>query len=320
MDIVPLADDEPMPIEFENNKFVTPVEPVTEMFSLPSRGDIDPNPVMSIFYYLFFGLMLSDAGYGLLLVIAAAVMLKKMKPEGTRNKMVQLFLLGGVGSIFWGALFGSWFGNIIPVVAETFFGTTIGQLGLYDPIKDPMPLLILSFIFGIIHLFTAMGINFYNLTRHGKLKDAIYDVGFWYLFLIGLILLIPIAPLGTPGVFQTGAVMAIAGALGLILTQGRSNSNFFARIFGGLSSLYDVTSYLSDVLSYSRLLALGLATGVIAMVVNTMGSMAGGGIGGAILLIVVFVLGHTMNLLINVLGAVSYTHLDVYKRQIYFLP
>ncbi len=308
MEILQPDEEESLPVKFENNAFVQPVEPVVEMFSMPARGDIDPNPIMSIFYYLFFGLMLSDAGYGLLLLLGGFIISKKYKPEGTMGKMIRLFTIGGAFTMFWGALFGSWFGDLIPRISETFFGVTIGHLGIYDPIADPMPLLILSLILGVIHLFTGMALNFYNLTRHGKLKDAIFDVGFWFLLLIGLIMIIPMGPLGTGIIGTAGKVLAVLGAVGLILTQGRDKPNIFMRLFGGIGSLYDVTSYLSDVLSYSRLLALGLATGVIAMVINTMAALGGNSILGVILFVAVCLVGHTMNVLINVLGAFVHTN------------
>ena len=291
-----IGEDEAMPIKFDNNAFVAPVEPVTEMFSYPSKN------------YIFFGLMLSDAGYGLLLFFGGLFITKKFRPEGTMGKMIKMFTICGIGTTFWGALFGSWFGDIIQQVGKTFFGVQIGELGIYNPITDPMPLLILSFVLGAIHLFTAMGVNFYNLCRHGKVWDAIFDIGFWYLFLIGLILIIPMAPLGTGILGTVGKYMAIAGAVGLVLTQGRSKKNIFARILGGFTGLYSVTSYLSDILSYSRLLALGLATGVISNVVNTMAVMGGNSIIGVIMLIVIFIFGHTLNLLINLLGAYVHTN------------
>ncbi len=303
MEIITPDEEETLPVSFENNAFVSPVEPVVEMFSMPGRRDIDPNPVMSIFYYLFFGLMLSDAGYGLLLLLGGWFISKKFRPEGTMGKLIKLFTVGGAFTMLWGALFGSWFGDLLPKIAETFFDTKIGPLGIYDPIADPMPLLILSMILGIIHLFAGMGLNFYNLARQGKLKDAIFDVGFWFVLLIGLIMLI-----GGGIIAKVGTGLAIVGAVGLILTQGRDKPNIFMRIFGGVGSLYDITSYLSDLLSYSRLLALGLATGVISMVVNTMAALGGKSIFGVILFIVVCLLGHTMNILINTLGAFVHTN------------
>lgn len=296
------------PVEFDNNKFVSPVETVVEMYSMPSKNDIDPNPIMSIFYYFFFGLMLSDAGYGLVLFFGGLFIDRKYRPEGTMGKMIRMFTICGIFTTFWGALFGSWFGDLFPKIAEVFFGKTLGPLGIYDPVSNPIPLLILSFILGIIHLFTGMGINFYSLVKKGRLKDAIFDIGFWYCLLIGLIMIIPMAPLGTGMLGVVGKWLAIIGAAGLVLTQGRSKSNIFGRIFGGIGSLYDVTSYLSDILSYSRLLALGLATGVIAQVINTMASLGGNSVFGIIMFIAVTLLGHTMNLLINLLGAYVHTN------------
>ena len=174
--------------------------------------------------------------------------------------------------------------------------------------SNPIPLLILSFILGLIHLFTGMGINFYSLTKRGKLKDAIFDIGFWYCLLIGLIMIIPMAPLGTGVLAVVGKWLAIIGAVGLVLTQGRSKSSIFGRIFGGIGSLYDITSYLSDLLSYSRLLALGLATGVIAQVINTMAALGGKSVIGVIMFVIIVLAGHTMNLMINVLGAYVHTN------------
>lgn len=296
------------PIEFDNNGFAAPVETVVEMYSMPSKNDIDPNPIMSIFYYLFFGLMLSDAGYGLVLFFGGLFINRKYKPDGTMGKMIKMFTICGIFTTFWGALFGSWFGDLIPKISEVFFGKSMAQPGIYDPVSNPIPLLILSFILGIIHLFTGMAINFYNLARRGKIKDAVFDIGFWYCLLIGLILIIPMGPLGKGTLAVVGKYLAGLGAVGLVLTQGRSKNNIFGRIFGGIGSLYDITSYLSDILSYSRLLALGLATGVIAQVINTMASLGGNSVLGIIMFVVVTLAGHTMNLLINLLGAYVHTN------------
>ena len=161
-----------------------------------------------------------------------------------------------------------------------------------------MTLLLWSFVFGGVHLFTGMAVKAYMMIKDGHWLDAVFDVGFWYVFLIGLVLLF-LAP-------SVGKVMAIGGALGLILTQGRGEKNIFMRLGKGVFSLYDVTGYLSDVLSYSRLLALGLSTGVIAQVVNTMGKLTGNSAIGIIFFVIILLVGHTFNLAINTLGA--YVH------------
>ena len=143
------------------------------------------------------------------------------------------------------------------------------------------------------------------LIRDGKPLDALFDIGLWYVLLVGLVLFGVGGNIG-PAFATAGKYMSIIGVVGILLTGGRQKKGIFGKITGGLGSLYDITSYLADILSYSRLLALGLATGVIAQVINTMGSLAGGGIKGSILLIVVAVFGHLFNLAINALG--SFVH------------
>ena len=186
-------------------------------------------------------------------------------------------------------------------MAETFFGKTAEIPKLIDPLNQPMTVLILSCVLGAAHLFTGMGIKAYIMIKRGDKRGALFDVGFWYILLAGLPLLLVPEPWNT-----AGAVMAIAGALGLVLTQGRHRPKLAGKIISGVTSLYGITGYFSDVLSYSRILALGLATGVVASVVNIMGTMAGGGIAGAMLFAAVFVFGHLLNLGINALGA--YVH------------
>ncbi len=298
------SEDEEIPVLFDNNQFVSPVESVTEMYSMPSRKDVDPNPVMAIFYYVFFGMMLSDAAYGVIMVIGTSLLLRRKNLESSMKKFLTMFLYCGISTILWGTLFGSWFGNFATIVSQTFFGGSFVIAPMwFDPVNNPMKLLIFSFILGLIHIFTGMAVQFYKLTRQGKFLDAVFDVGFWFMVIIGLLLLIPGGQIALAGKY-----IAILGSIGLVLTQGRDQTNIFMKLSSGLLSLYNITAYLSDVLSYSRLLALGLATGVVGTVVNTMGALAGGGVIGAIVLSIVFVLGHTMNIGINMLGAFVHTN------------
>lgn len=288
--VVEITQPEPgedTPILLQNNSFVHPFELVTELYSLPRAREVDPDPVMSIFYFVFFGLMLSDAGYGIVLTLLTGLMVWRYKPEGILGKLVRLLLFGGISTTVWGVLFGGWFGDALGLAPVWF-----------NPLDDPMTLLVWSFVFGAIHLFAGMGIRAYLLIREGRWLDAVFDIGFWYAVLIGLALLL----VNT----TVGAVVAGIGAVGLVLTQGRHKKNIFQKILSGIGSLYDITSYLSDILSYSRLLALGLATGVIATVVNTMCRLAGGNVFALTLAAVGFVAGHVFNLAINTLGA--YVH------------
>ena len=296
------VEGEEVPVLLKNNKFVTPIEAVTEMYSLPAYGTIDPTAIYSIWYIIFFGLMFSDAGYGLLMIIACGFALKKYNFEGTMYKMVKGFLYCGISTFFWGAMFGSWFGDLVTVVSSTFFGKEIAiKPILFDPLSNPMPLLVASIALGVAHLFLALGIEGYKLLKQGKLVDFICNIIMWYATIIGLILWLAGSSIG-PAATTVGKYMAIIAIVGLALTGGRDRKGF-GKLIGGFSNVYDITSWLSDIMSYARIMALGLATGAIAQVVNTIGTLAGGGVKGAILFIIVFLLGHTLNFGINVIGA-----------------
>ena len=297
----PLEDEE-VPVLMENRSMVVPFEAVTEMYSLPAYRGFDPTSIFALFYAVFFGMMLSDAGYGILMAVGCWAALKKFDLEGMTYKMVKLLFYCGISTTVWGALFGGWFGDIVPVFTRTFLEKEVAVSPLwFNPLDDPMKLLILSLALGVIHLFIGMGIKAYMQIREGHWFDAVCDEGFWYVTILGLI-----AWLGGGTINEAlpkiGMYMSIVGAAGLLLTGGRHNKGF-GKITGGLSNIYNITSYMSDILSYARLLALGLATGVIAQVVNTMGTLFGGGITGLIALTVIFLFGHTLNLAINALGA-----------------
>jgi V/A-type H+-transporting ATPase subunit I len=305
-EIVEPEQDEQYPILLNNNSYTQPFESITELYSLPSSSNIDPTAIMAPFYFMFFGLMLADVGYGLIMSLACFLVLRKFKIEGTMQKMTKMFFWCGLSTAFWGAMFGSWFGDAIPAAANLFFNSdfTIKPLWL-NPMTEPMTVLIFSFIFGIVHLFVGMGISAYMLVRDGKPLAAITDIGFWYGFIIGIALWLfgnSILPGSTP----IGKWMTIIFALGLVLTQGREKKGIINKLVSGVLSLYNITSYLSDILSYSRLLALGLASGVVSSVLSILGTMGGDGIFGAILFTIVMIVGHTFNFAINALG--SFVH------------
>jgi V/A-type H+-transporting ATPase subunit I len=311
-------EEEDVPVLLENSKFAEPVEGVLRSFSYPGKGEIDPSFIMAAFYYVLFGLMLSDAGYGVLMVLGCGYCLWKFKnmEPGTR-KTLRMFYYSGISTIFWGAMFGSWFGDAAKVISTTFFNSTFAIKPIwFEPIVDPMRMLVFSMAVGIIHLFTGLGAKFYQNLRAKQYKDILYDVIFWYVLVGGLVVVLLSSEKFTGIVNLTfvlpsaagsiAGILAAAAAVGIILTAGRESRNWFKRILKGIYGLYNVTGYMSDILSYSRLLALGLATGVIATVINQMGAMGGSGIFGAILFVLVFLAGHSINIGINLLG--SYVH------------
>lgn len=292
---------EDVPVLLQNKSFFRPVEAITEMYSLPAYGSFDPTSIYALFYICFFGMMFSDACYGIIMTIACYVVLKKFNLEGTTHNMIKLFFYCGISTFIWGALFGGWFGDFFQVFFKTILGKQITIKALwFNPLDDPLTLLIFSLALGVVHIFIAMGIKAYMQIKDGEWFEALCDEGFWYLTIIGIILFLAAGSLGISN--KPGIVIMIIGAAGLLFTGGRHNKGF-GKITGGLKQLYDITSYMSDILSYARILALGLATGVIAQVVNTMGSLAGGGIGGFIVLMIVFVVGQLLNFAINALGA-----------------
>ncbi len=305
------SDDEDVPVLLENSKFSSPVEGITKMYALPGKSDVDPTPVMSFFYYLFFGMMLSDAGYGLVMLIGTTIALKKFKLEASMRKTLTMFRNCGISTIIWGALFGSWFGDIVQVVAREFFHKEIGSIALwFQPLDDPIKLLLYSFALGILHLFLGVAVSFKMSWDAGKKLDAVLDTVPVYLTVLGVAPLAASILTSVPQSLKTvGTYMMIAGVILLVLTSGRSSKSIFGKLFGGLYALYNTaTGYLSDILSYSRLLALGLATGSIASVINLIGTMPKNIGVKAVLLVVVFIVGHTANLAINLLGA--YVHTD----------
>ncbi len=314
-----MKEDEAPPVLLKNNVFSESVEGVLASFGLPGKGEIDPTFFTSIFYVFLFGLMLSDAAYGLIVSLACGILLVKCPRMATNlRKSIKLFFWCGISTMFWGVMFGGYFGDVVDVVSETFFGHKVSIPALwFVPLNDPMKLLLFSMLFGVIHLFTGLALKGYMCIRDGRYLDFVCDCVLWFLLLGGLIgMLLPselFAGIAGQQIYFPEALkavvkwMAIIGAVGIVLMSGRENKNFGVRIALGAYDLYGMTSWLSDVLSYSRLLALGLATGVIASVVNQMGSMAGKGVVGVIVFILVFLVGHTLNIGINLLGAYVHT-------------
>ena len=314
-----IKEEEVPPVLLKNNAFSESVEGVLASFGLPGKGEMDPTFFTSVFYVFLFGLMLSDAAYGLIVALACGILLVKCPRMATNlRKSIKLFFWCGISTLVWGIMFGGYFGDVVDVVSETFFGHKVTIPALwFVPLNDPMRLLLYSMLFGVIHLFTGLALKGYMCIKDGRYMDFLCDCVLWFLLLVGLIgMLLPtelFAGIAGQQIYFPEALkaavkwMAIIGAVGIVLMSGRANKNFGVRIALGAYDLYGMTSWLSDVLSYSRLLALGLATGVIASVVNQMGSMGGRSIIGVILFIVVFLIGHTFNIGINLLGAYVHT-------------
>lgn len=320
MDVEEPGEDEEPPTILHNNAFSSSVEGVLESYGLPHKGEFDPTTIMSFFYVFFFGMMLSDAAYGAIVAIVCFVVLRKFpRMSAEMHKSLKLFMFCGISTIVWGVLFGGYFGDVVDVVSSVFFGKEVSIPPLwFAPLNDPMKLLVYSMLFGTIHLFVGLGIKGYMELKDKQYLDFFCDVVLWYVFLMGLILMLlpseifrSISQMDIvfpPALNTLAKVLAVAGAVGLLLMSGRANKNPVLRLALGAYDIYNITGWLSDVLSYSRLLALGLATGVIASVVNMMGSMLGKSVFGVLVFIAVFIVGHAMNMAINLLGAYVHTN------------
>lgn len=288
------ADIPEVPVSLKNNAVTRPLNMVTDMYSLPAYDGVDPNPLMMPFFVLFYGIMMADMGYGLLMMIAGLVVLKKKKPHGGLEHFCELLFECGITTFFMGALTGSFFGDAPAQVAKIINPATTftGLPALFTPLYDTIYVLIGAMILGFIQIITGMVINFVQTSKNGQFWDALMDQGSWWLLFAGI-------GFGAMGVTWW---VAIAGVAALVLTQGRSKPTFIGKLVGGVASLYDITGYLGDILSYSRLMALMLAGSVIAQVFNTLGAMPG----NIFIFIPIFLLGHAINFGLNLLGC--YVH------------
>lgn len=290
-----------VPIKLVNNRFAECFEWVLGMYAYPVYGGYDPTFIMSIFYFVIFGIMFADVGYGLVLCLACFLSVKFLKPREGMKRFLLMFGYCGISCILWGVVFGAYFGDMPIAIGKYIIGADMPEtLALWiDPVLSPVEFLAFSLGIGVLHLVAGMGVKAYILIKRRKWTDAIFDVGSWYVLFAGIGLLFA-AP-------SVGLWVFIAGISMLVLTQGRNEKSLILRIVKGIGSLYGIVSYAADLLSYSRILALGLAASIIGQVVNILGTMGGATVMGFIMMIVIFLLGHVLNLAINVLGTFVHT-------------
>ncbi|MFY9305705.1 MAG: V-type ATP synthase subunit I [Bacillota bacterium] len=292
----PAEGDDP-PVVLVNNRLTRPFEVILDLYSLPKADEIDPTAAVSFFFALFFAMAVADFGYGVVLALTSYVLLRKVRMSDLGRKTFELLFISGVAAAVFGLITGG------------FFGASLGY-SLISPTEDPIAFIALSLGLGIVHLYAGMIIEFYDNVRRGQVMAGLFDQGLWLLLLTSLIVLglqsqtsINI-PLG-----EYAGWVAAASAVGLVLTQGRHQSNLLLRLGSGLASLYDISGYFSDVLSYTRLLGLGMASGVIATVINLVASMFWSTpVIGPVVTIVIMVFGHVFNLFIGVIG--GYVHVS----------
>ncbi len=297
------------PVKLSNNAFVTPAESITTMYALPNSKDIDPTPVTSFFYYLFFGMMLSDAGYGLLMWIATWAVNRFLNPEENMRKNMKLFMYCGISTFAWGVFFGSFFGVdvITPLYSAISGGAALPfKYPFINPLEgDAMTLLILSVALGLLQIIAALLAKFVVTVKNETFVDAVLDTGLWITALLGFALLAA-GMIALPILQTIGTWVAIVSLLGVVVFGGRKKKGVM-KVFGGIASLYDITGYVSDLLSFSRLMALGLTTAAMSMVFNKLGMMVSSGIVGKVFMVVILFVGHAANFGLNALGAYVHT-------------
>ena len=290
-------DDATVPIKLKNGKVASTFENLTGMYAYPRYNEIDPTPLFTPFYILFFGMMGADVGYGLVLLLATMFVLKVVNLSSQMRKSIKFFFYLSFSVIFWGLLYGSYFGATIP-----------GMWRLVDPASQYNDLLIGSILFGVVHIFVGLAIKAYMLIRDGKSLEAIYDVLFWYMALIGGMLFLIFKLMNLSAVVANVSMwVMIAGMAGIVLTGGREAKGVGAKLGGGLYSLYGISSYVGDFVSYSRLMALGLSGGFIASAINMIAGMIGGNWFGMIFIPVILIAGHLFNMFLSFLGAYVHT-------------
>lgn len=287
---VPTEEETPdVPVMLRNNAFSSPYSMLTEMYSMPAYNGIDPNPFLMLFFSMFFGIIIADLGYGILVFLGGLLYKIKAKPKGVQARAPGLLMICGVSCAVFGVLSGSFFGDAIAKIAG-MYGQTVSIPALIDPLNNPLQVLIGALVLGFIQLIIGTAINGYMLIRDGQWMDAVLDVGSLWLLFAGIAL----------GVLGVTWYVACAGAAMIVLTQGRSSPSIGGKIGNGIFSLYSVASgWFGDVLSYCRLMALMLAGAVIGSVFNTLGTMTGNLVGFALL----FLIGHSLNLALSLIGA-----------------
>lgn len=290
----PAEDEYPqVPVQLRNNKLTRPLNMVTEMYSLPAYGTLDPNPLMAPFFILFYGIMMADMGYGILMMIASVVIGKKYRPKGTSGELFSLLGLCGISTFIMGALTGGFFGDFLTqLVAVVSPGTVFALPKLFDPLDDLTMILIGSMALGVVQIITGMAISLIEKCRRKKFLDAFFEEITWWIVFLGIAL--AVLKKGT-AVLYLGCALVLLGPI----VQGKG----WGKLTGVFGSIYNhVTGYFGDILSYTRLMALMLAGSVIAQVFNMLAAMPG----NVVAFLIISMLGNAMNFGLNLLGC--YVH------------
>ena len=283
-----------VPVKLKNNKLTWPLNMVTEMYSLPAYDGVDPNPLMAPFFILFYGIMMADMGYGLLMILASIIITKKSRPKGTSGQMFGLMFSCGISTFLMGALTGGFFGDFLPqLVGIIDPDTTFKALpSLFTPLDDTITILIGAMALGFVQIVTGMAISFVEKIKKGQIMDAIWEELTWWVVFAGIACM----ALGV-----TNIVLCVG--LAMVVVGSGWSAKGFGKVTAIFGSVYNhVTGYFGDILSYSRLMTLMLAGSVIASVFNTLGAIPG----NVVIFLIISALGNGLNFALNLLSC--YVH------------
>nr|WP_173361547.1 V-type ATP synthase subunit I [Methanotorris formicicus] len=306
--------EEKIPVLLDNPKAIKPFEMLTEMFAPPKYNEVDPTLLIVPGFLMFYGIMLTDAVYGFLLTLTGLFLWKKMGKvsEGAYN-LGYILTLAGIATVIAGLVTGGYLGDFL----YQFLGFDIYKAGvaLVNPLGEsayiseanplfnmgnisvnngPMAILIFSIVVGILHLFIGLLVGFLENIKRGNQKDAILNQGIWLFLILAIVVGVAIGNLTIIGV-------AFVLVMLVCMIKGFMNGGIMDALLGAM----DITGFLGNVLSYARLLALCLATGGLAMAVNIMSKLLQDSVPvvGIVLAILMLLLGHTFNFVMNGLGS-----------------
>ena len=288
-----------VPVKLQNGPLTRCMNMVTEMYALPVYGTVDPNPLMAPFFILFYGIMMADMGYGLLMVLGAVFMIKKMRARGGMRNFAELLFYCGISTFVLGAITGGFFGDFLTQLVSIISpGTTFTALpALFTPLEDTMAILVGSLVLGFIQIITGQVVSFVKKAQDGHLWDGVWDEGPWWMIYLG----VGLAVLGVGNVAGYPVVL-IVGILMLAYGSTR-NSKGIGKVGAFVGAVYNgATGIFGDVLSYARLMALMLSGSIIASVFNTLGAITG----NVITFVLIAMVGNALNFALNLLGC--YVH------------
>ena len=293
-----------VPTLLSNNKFVEPFESITNTYSVPNYREIDPNPIMSFWYFILFGLMVGDIGYGLIMITIFGLFLKLKKPKGEMGSLVKVLFYTGFSTMIAGFVYGSLFGiNIIPTIGK-ILGTGWTE-PLLSPMNDPITMLIFSIGFGAVHIMSGLVMKIILSIKQKDILTGLSEGLSWLLIILGIAFVA--IGLVASSIFTTiGIILLALGILAMFVFGGMKKNSVLGKIFGGVSGLFGITEYLNHLLSYSRVLALALSSAVIAFTFNTLAGLLQGNIIGILFSVIVYIVGHAFNFLVSLLSA--YVH------------